>query len=254
MRYLLAFALLLSQPVLAQTVISDPLQPTLVTEWKAVYGRVEARDRIPARARIGGTLVHLAASEGDEVVAGQELASVVDEKIVFQLRAIDAQLQALTAQLDNAQTELTRGEELLSRGVTTSQRLDALRTQVDIVTNQIASTQANRHVVEQQAEEGKILAPMAGKVLTVSVTEGSVILPGEAIATLGGGGFFLRLAVPERHAGFLTEGAKISIETASGSSEGQLAKIYPLIENGRVIADVETSPWNGLSFLGIMTK
>ncbi|MFN6008474.1 MAG: hypothetical protein ACK47S_21250, partial [Paracoccaceae bacterium] len=33
------------------------LVPTLLTDWKAVYGTVEARDRIPARARIGGTLV-----------------------------------------------------------------------------------------------------------------------------------------------------------------------------------------------------
>jgi len=31
------------------------LAPVTVTEWKAVYGTVEARDRIQARARIGGT-------------------------------------------------------------------------------------------------------------------------------------------------------------------------------------------------------
>lgn len=32
------------------------LAPEPMTEWKAVYGRIEARDRVPARARIGGTL------------------------------------------------------------------------------------------------------------------------------------------------------------------------------------------------------
>ena len=30
------------------------LQPVQITEWKAVYGQVEARDRLPARARLGG--------------------------------------------------------------------------------------------------------------------------------------------------------------------------------------------------------
>jgi hypothetical protein len=66
-------------------------------------------------------------------------------------------------------------------------------------------------------------------------------MPGEPVAILGGGGFYLRLAVPERFAGVLTEGAAIAIETPSGPAQGKLAKIYPLIENGRVIADVEVA-------------
>ena len=71
------------------------------------------------------------------------------------------------------------------------------------------------------------------------VAAGAVVLPGEAVVTIGGGGIFLRIAVPERHAAVLQEGATIEIETATGPSQGTLARIYPLIENGRVIADVE---------------
>lgn len=239
MRSLLAALMLLTTPTLVFAETSEPLTLVTVTEWKAVYGRIETRDRIPARARIGGTLVSLSVSAGDRVEAGKEIAEIVDEKMVFQLNAVDAQLLALAAQLENANSELDRGEELLARGVTTTQRLDGLRTQVDVLTNQIESNRANRQVIVQQANEGKIFAPIAGRVLTVPVTEGSVIQPGEAVATLGGGGFFLRLAIPERHAAFLIQGAEISIETADGAAKGRLAKIYPLIENGRVIADVE---------------
>jgi RND family efflux transporter MFP subunit len=226
----------ISAPVFAQ---DTPLAEVSVTDWKAVYGRVEARSRIPARARLGGTVVSLAVVEGDVVTAGQVLAQVVDAKIDFQLAAIDAQQQALAAQLDNAKVELTRGEDLLARGVTTAQRLDALRTQVDVLNGQIAAIVADRRVVEQQQLEGAVLAPIAGRVLSVPVAAGAVILPGEAVATIGGGGIFLRIAVPERHAAFLKQGAMIEIETATGPSQGTLARIYPLIENGRVVADVE---------------
>ena len=45
-----------------------------------------------------------------------------------------------------------------------------------------------------------MLAPGDGRVLTVPVTRGAVVLAGEPVATIGGGGFFLRLAIPERHA------------------------------------------------------
>ena len=239
MRIFIAMVALAASLPLASLAEDLPLVPVSVTEWKAVYGRIEARSRIPARARLGGTLVSLAVSEGDTVTAGQVLAEVVDAKIGYQLAAVDAQLQALAAQLDNARVELARGEDLLTRGVTTAQRLDGLRTQVDVLTGQIAAVGADRKVLEQQALEGAVLAPIAGRVLAVPVAAGAVVLPGEAVATIGGGGIFLRIAVPERHAAFLEEGAMIEIETATGLSQGTLAQIYPLIENGRVIADVD---------------
>lgn len=239
MRILIAVVALVTSWPLASFAEDLQLAPVSVTEWKAVYGRIEARSRIPARARLGGTLVSLEVNEGDVVTAGQVLGQVVDAKIDYQLAAVDAQLQALAAQLDNAKTELTRGEDLLARGVTTAQRLDTLRTQVDVLTGQIAAVDADRKVLEQQAFEGSVLAPIAGRVLVVPVAAGAVVLPGEAVATIGGGGIFLRIAVPERHAAFLQEGSEIEIETTAGPSQGTLARIYPLIENGRVIADVE---------------
>ena len=47
----LGLALMLPPAALGQTIT---LEPTAVTDWKAVYGRVEARDRIAARARRAG--------------------------------------------------------------------------------------------------------------------------------------------------------------------------------------------------------
>lgn len=209
-----------------------------VTDWKAVYGRIEAQSRVPARARLGGTLVELSVVEGDLVESGQELARIVDDKLDLQLGALDAQLQALASQLENAETELARGEELLERGVATVQRIDSLRTQAEVLRNQITGTEAERSVVVQQATEGAVLAPISGRVLTVPVATGAVVMPGEPIATVGGGGFFLRLAIPERHATTLREGDVIDIDRATGAMMGTLARIYPQIENGRVVADV----------------
>ena len=215
------------------------VQPVAVPVWKAVYGRVEARDDLAARARIGGTLVSLDVAEGDTVTAGQRIATVRDDKIAFQVSALDAQLKALAAQLQNAESEMKRGQTLVDRGVATSQRLDQLSTQVDVFRNQIAATEAQRQVVVQQGAEGEVLAPAAGRVLTLASKRGSVVMAGETVATLGGGGFFLRLSIPERHASLLEEGASLAVETAEGSLAGRLVKVYPLIQGGRVTADVD---------------
>jgi RND family efflux transporter MFP subunit len=238
-RRLIFLLLLALAPALVNAEETTTVQKLQLTDWKAVFGRIEARDRIPARSRLGGTLVQVDVVEGSRVMPGQVIARVVDEKLSLQLSAIDATLQSLGSQLENAESEVTRGESLLQRGVTTAQRLDALRTEVDVIQGRIGATQAERNVLQQRETEGSVLAPIAGTVLSVPVTAGSVVLSGEAIAEIGGGGFFLRLAVPERHAMHLKEGATIRIEGADTEHQGRLAKIYPQIENGRVVADVE---------------
>jgi RND family efflux transporter MFP subunit len=218
---------------------SSTLKPVAVPVWKAVYGQVEARDSVLARARIGGTIIDLRVTEGDMVRAGDVVAVVKDDKVDFQIMAIDAQLLGLKASLKNAQAELDRAERLIKSGATTAQRLDQLRTEADVVRNQIAATEAQRSVVLQQQSEGDVLAPGDGRVLRVPVTKAAVVMPGEVVADIGGGGFFLRLAIPERHASALKQGSGIRITAAGSSLSGTLAKVYPQIENGRVIADVE---------------
>lgn len=235
-------ALLLIPGLLATTTVMAAeykAEPVPVPELKAVYGRVEARDTVPARARIGGVVVELLVTEGDLVKAGQKIATVRDDKLDFQIAAQDAQLRALASQLDTAESELKRAEALVAKGVITKQRLDQLQTAADVARNQIAATEAQRKVLEQQGAEGEVLAAADGRVLTVPVTKGAVIMAGEPAATIGGGGFFLRLAIPERHARSLKSGAQIQIVTPSGKKSGTLVKIYPQITNGRVVADVE---------------
>lgn len=238
---MVAGLLALANPALAGSLV---LQPTEMTEWKAVYGQVEAKDTVPARARIGGVITELDVTEGDVVKAGQKIAVVRDDKIDFQLAAYDAQLKALDTQLANAQSELARGMTLVGKGITTQQQLDQLKTSVDVLGSQIVALQAQRSVSVEQQKEGDVLAPANGRVLQVPVTKGAVIMGGEPVATIGGGGFFLRLAIPERHAASLKQGASIHISAGGAKETGKLVKIYPEITNGRVAADVEVTALN----------
>lgn len=221
------------------------VQPVEKIERKAVYGRVESRDTVMARARIGGTVQSLAVEEGTAVKAGDVIATVVDDKLALQLKATDARIQAIDAQLQNSIVELQRAQKLLSTGTVPKSRVDTQQTQVDVLTNQLAQAQAERQVLVQQGTEGDVIAPAPGRVLAVPVTRGSVILPGETVARIAGGGYFLRLALPERHAARIAEGDTVLVG-ARGMSiapdaarQGKLVKVYPEVADGRVIADVE---------------
>jgi RND family efflux transporter MFP subunit len=220
-----------------------------IVETKAVFGQVESRNVVPARARIGGTIRNIVIDEGSQVEEGQVIAVVMDEKLAIQREAAEAQVQAIRSQLENAQTELDRAQQLLARGAAPQSRVDQARMQVEVYTNQLAAAEANRAVIDQQSREGEVLAPASGRVLSVPVTAGSVILAGEEVARIAGGGYFLRLSLPERHATEIVEGDTVEVgerllsPAADGAPiaarEGRLVKVYPEIREGRVEADVE---------------
>ncbi len=223
------------------------VSPVMIPVMKSVFGQVRSRDLVPARARIGGTLVEISVEEGDQVEAGQVIAQVVDDKLDLQLRALAASRQAVTAQLGNASTNLERAQQLFSRGTIAKSRLDELQTQFDVLTNQLRETDAQMAVIVEQSNQGKVRAPSTGRILSVPVTQGSVLLPGETVARIAGGGYLLRLSLPERHAAGINDGDQVIVgargltpEDGDASSvTGQLVKVYPEIENGRVIADVK---------------
>jgi RND family efflux transporter MFP subunit len=225
------------------------VEATTIPEFKAVFGKVESRDVVAARARIGGTVSEIQVDEGSQVESGAVIATVVDDKIALAREAAEAEIKALRSQFDNAETELGRAKQLLASGTATQSRVDQATTLAGVLTNQLAAAEARRAVIAQQSTEGEVVAPAGGRVLTVPVTRGSVILPGETIATIAGGGYFLRLALPERHAQEIAEGDKVlvgrralapaSADDRATFREGTLAKVYPAIESGRVLADVE---------------
>jgi RND family efflux transporter MFP subunit len=226
------------------------LEPTEIVDRKAVFGRVESRDVILARARISGTVIRRDVDEGSSVRDGQAVALVADQKLALQLQAADARIQALDAEVSNARTELDRALGLAARGITTQQRVDQLRTQRDVLLSQVNAARSDRAVIVQQASEGEVLAPRGGRVLSVPVTVGSVVMAGETVARIASGGYFLRLSLPERHAISIREGDAVEVGMRNGAREvdrpdprvtriGRLARVYPELEGGRVIADVE---------------
>jgi RND family efflux transporter MFP subunit len=212
-----------------------------VADEKAVFATVESSNVIAARARIGGTVARLDVREGDRVERGQVVATVGDEKLILQMRSLDAQIAGLEAQLSQAQTDLARAESLFERGTIPRTRLDEARTAHNVASNAMKARTAERAVVQQQLAEGDVLAPAAGRVLKVPVTAGTVILPGETVVTVAEQNFVLRLRVPERHARFLKVGDTVRIDGRElGQSAplfGKIHLVYPQIEDGRVIAD-----------------
>ncbi|HLY88509.1 MAG TPA: efflux RND transporter periplasmic adaptor subunit [Acetobacteraceae bacterium] len=214
-----------------------------LADQKAVFATVESPNVVPARARIGGTVASLSVKQGDLVKPGQVIAVVGDEKLLLQINSLDAQIAGLQSQLAQAQTDLTRAETLFRQGVGPRTTMDQARTATEVATAALRARNAERAVALQNLQEGQVLAPVAGRVVTVPLTTGTVVLNGDTIATIGEQPFMLRLRVPESHATALKVGDAIRVDAGQlGTGEGTAGKItliYPQIEQGRVVADAQ---------------
>lgn len=231
-----------------------------IDDLKAVFGTVESVDEVTARARLTGTVDGIEIDEGSQVEAGQVLARVVDDTLPQQMAAVEAQIAALDAQLSQAQTDLARVQQLRQTGTATEARLDEATTQVTVLTAQIAAAAAERDVVQAQMDQEAVLAPVAGRVLSVPVVNGEVVLPGEVIAEIASDVTVLRITLPERHARFIGEGDPVlvgagGLQAAAGEDlrEGTVRQVYPRIAQGRVEADVAVGDL-GDFFIGERTR
>ena len=225
------------------------IRPRPVEDLKAVFATVESVRETLARTRIGGTIADLTVTEGDKLAVGQVIATVRDPRLPLQLAALDARIQALTAQQHQAELELGRARQLRASGTGTQQRLDDAQAALDVARAQIAAMAAERSVVAQQAREGEVLAPAAGRVLQVKAIAGAVVMPGEPVASIAADSYILRLRLPERHARFLKEGDPVLVGQrglapvspadpgATALARGAVRQVYPEMAGGQVVAD-----------------
>ncbi|MBI1196989.1 MAG: efflux RND transporter periplasmic adaptor subunit [Phenylobacterium sp.] len=223
-----------------------------VADLKPAPATLTTRDMAEARARIPGTLVSLSVKEGDTVRAGQAIGRVHDERIALETRAYDAQTNAAAAEAARAQADLERTRDLFAHGVYAQARLDQVEAQAKAASAALAAARAQRGASAELGAQGTVLAPAAGRVLTAPVPVGSVVSPGQSIATITAGPLVVRLELPEGAAGALKVGDTVRLnadDLGGAASEGRIVQVYPGVSGGQVMADV-TAPALPDEFIG----
>jgi RND family efflux transporter MFP subunit len=233
-----------------------------VDDRKAVIATVEPVHQFLARARIPGTVTRLTVKEGNLVSEGDRIALAVDEKLRLQMEALQARIQAQEADREQARLDFGRMQQLRGTGAVSQKEVDQARTHLEAAEQTLQALKTDRQVIEEQAAQGAVLAPGAGRVLKVPVTDGSVVMSGDTIAVIAAENYILRLQLPERHARFMKAGDMIlvgsrGLQTREEEPEtlrhGKVVLVYPEIDHGRVIADVKVEGL-GDYFVGERTR
>jgi RND family efflux transporter MFP subunit len=232
------------------------VQRMSVPDYKTVSAVLTSRDVGDARARIGGTLTRLLVREGDQVRRGQLLAIISDQRLALEAQAGAANVVAAEAAAERARADQARFLVLFQRGFLSQARMDQINAETRAAEAQLRVARSQGGALSEVSAQGRVLAPADGRVTRAPIPQGAVVMQGEIVVAIATGARVLRLEVPEGEARFLQEGQNVRLLGAENGAEARTVRVrqvYPAVENGRVMADLDAQSLEG-AFVGARVR
>ena len=197
-------------------------------------GRLEATE-VDVAAKYPGRLATLTVNEGDEVTAGQVVATISSPETEAQLRGAQAQVlkakQALAeanalivqrkSDLDFARTDFERAKQLIEQGHVSQQVLDQRRNRFEAAEAAYVAAKAQRDQAEAAIKAAEadverlqsilvdlvLVSPRSGRVQYRLARAGEVVAAGQRVLTiLDLNDVYMTIYLPAKEAGQLTLG------------------------------------------------
>lgn len=235
-------------------------------DWDANYtatGTVRARSTAMVSSRVSGTVLTVAAREGDRVAAGQTLATLDSRDLETAVRRAEAglaearsalpeyeaSLGASKTALDLAEATFRRMSELYGKKSISNQEFDEaqarvkqarandeiLRARRAQLAARVDRAEQERRAAEIELGYAKIVAPFAGVVTERRVEPGSLASPGAPLVAIeSDAGFRLEVQVEEsKLAGVRVGGkARAQVDAAGCDATGTVDEIAAVGDAG----------------------
>lgn len=151
------------------------------SQTRYFVGQIEPQKTVAASFELAGQLQRIEVDEGDQVSAGQLLATQDVELLEAERTALLSSREGTQAQLDFNMQQVERAEALLDRGFASQERLDAAIATKDELTARIREIDANLASVEIRLTKAELRAPFAGRITQRFVDGGEALSPGQAV-------------------------------------------------------------------------
>ena len=155
-----------------------------VPVWAEAVGTVRSRQTTRVSPRIMGTILQIAANQGDAVTKGDVLARLDDREIAARLAAAKAELSRAQASYVQAEAAHRRYRELHERSAATSEQLEAVTADFESAKAAVDGAKESVKVAEIVAGYAEIRAPLDGVVAERLAEPGDLALPGRPILTI----------------------------------------------------------------------
>lgn len=230
-----------------QTVTAATVTQTSLRRTVTASGTVSAWEEVPVAAETGGlTAVAVYVDEGSYVRQGQALVQMNDVLLRAQLRQQQAQVQLAEANVARDDAALDRAQQLKERGFLSQASLDTALANQRASNANLAAARATLAETQTQLSQATIRAPVAGLVISRSVTKGQIIAAGtELFRMVRDGRLELDAQVPETELAQVRAGQSATVTSSeAGTTSGTVRIVTPEVNaNTRLgLARISLSP------------
>jgi HlyD family secretion protein len=157
---------------------------TIVIDAEAT-GAVEPINVVEVKSKASGLITKMPVETGTLVKPGDLLVQIDTRDVQNQYNQAEADLRAAQAKLQVSQQQKKRSDELFKARVITSQEYEAASLDLENSRAAVIRSAANLDLAKQRLEDATVTAPLAGTVLTKTVSLGQVITSATNSATGG---------------------------------------------------------------------
>ncbi|WP_367275256.1 efflux RND transporter periplasmic adaptor subunit [uncultured Brevundimonas sp.] len=213
-----------------QTVTAAPVTQTSLRRTVTASGTVSAWEEVPVAAETGGlTAVAVYVDEGSYVRQGQPLVQMNDVLLRAQLQQQQAQVQLAEANVARDDAALDRAQQLKERGFLSQASLDTALANQRASNANLAAARATLAQTQTQLSQATVRAPVAGLIISRSVTKGQIIAAGtELFRMVRDGRLELDAQVPETELGQIRAGQSATVTSSeAGQTSGTVRIVTP---------------------------
>ena len=154
--------------------VSTAIQKTVPVQLRAI-GNVQAYSTVMVKSKVGGELVSVHFTEGQDVKKGDLLFTIDPRPHESALKLAEANLQRDLAQAKHAQEDARRYEFLIEKGVVARQQSDKFRTEADALEATVLADRAAVENAKIQLGYCFIRSPIDGRTGSLIVQQGNII-------------------------------------------------------------------------------
>jgi RND family efflux transporter MFP subunit len=217
------------------------VEPRRIEKTLSVVGRVRPENLVDVRSPNPGQVVELFRDDGDQVEAGDALATIRSSAERAEAEAFIARERAAKAEVNRAKLVYSRTRTLADRGIASQAALDEARAVLQVAEAALEAATAERAAISARNNEFTIRAPMAGIVLVRPIDNGQVISAETTLFQLGSAGRVeLQADVDEAYADALQPGmsARAALSGSDLVFQARLLEISPRVDaatGGRLV-------------------
>lgn len=193
-------------------------------------GRLEAAETAGISTRVMGNIIKLNVKVGDQVKAGQVLATINNQDMAAKRAQADAMIAEAEASLQNARKDYNRFTTLYNQQSASEKELDNITLQYNAALARVEAAKQMRNEVSAMMSYTTLVAPFSGTVIQRSAEPGMLVSPGMPVLTIEkNGSYEVTAAIPETEISKvkLKDRAQLTIRSAGKILNGSVTEINP---------------------------